>query len=270
MSDPILTTFRLTRMPFAKGLSTDGLWLDDSRTRAVDALVAAADNREHSGVFGEPGVGKTTVLRALRDRLSPVHFSCHYLAFVTLSPRDFIRQLCLALQLEPKATIAALFNALQAEIVHRHREHRVHPVVVIDEAHLIPDRTLSQLHVLANFDWDSEPLVSFVLVGLPELHSRLKLGMHRSLLTRLSTKVELSPASPEQTTAYVRHRLTAAGGQAELFAPDALGLLHELTGGVFRSIDVLATEALRAAATRDVKLVDRALLLRAHQASPLA
>lgn len=270
MSDPILTTFRLRRPPFAKGLSTDDLWLDDSRTRAVEALVTAVENREHAAVFGEPGVGKTTVLRALRDRLSPVHFSCHYLAFVTLSPRDFIRQLCLALDLEAKATIAALFNALQAEISHRHKEHRVHPVVVIDEAHLIPDRTLSQLHVLANFDWDSQPLVSFVLVGLPELHSRLKLGVHRSLLTRISTKVELSPATPEHTSSYVRQRIAEAGGKADLFAPDALGMLHELTGGVLRSIDVLATEALRLAADQDVKIVDRKLLVRAHRASPLS
>ena len=270
MSDPILTTFRLRRPPFGKGLPTDDLWLDEARSRAVDALVTAVENKEHAVVLGEPGVGKTTVLRALRDRLSPVHFSCHYLAFVTLSPRDFIRQLCFALDLEPKATIAALFNALQAEIAHRHREHRVHPVVVIDEAHLIPDRTLAQLHVLANFSWDSEPLVSFVLVGLPELHSRLKLGVHRALLTRLSTKVELSPATPEHTTAYVRQRVAEAGGKAELFAPDALGLLHELTGGVLRSIDVLATEALRMAAHQDVKLVDRALVLRAHRNSPLA
>lgn len=270
MSDPVLTTFRLDRLPFAKDVDTKGLWLDEARTQAVEDLLRAVESRGHALVLGEPGVGKTTVLRALRDRLSPVHFSCHYLAFVTLSPRDFIRQLCLALDLEAKATIAALFNALQAEVVHRHREHRVHPVVVIDEAHLIPDRTLGQLHVLANFDWDRQPLVSFVLVGLPELHSRLKLGVHRSLLTRLSTKVELSPATPEHTTAYVRQRLASAGGKAELFAPDALGLLHELTGGVLRSIDVLATTALRMAATQDVKLVDRALMLRAHRATPLA
>jgi general secretion pathway protein A len=270
VTDPTLATFRLDRPPFEKGASTDDLWLDEDRQGAVQSLLATVERRGHALVLGEPGVGKTTVLRALRDRLSPVNFSCHYLAFVTLAPRDFIRQLCRALELEPKATVAALYNSLQGEIMHRHREHRRHPVVVIDEAHLIPDRTLSMLHVLANFEWDAAPLVSFILVGLPELHSRLKLGIHRSLLTRLSTKVELTPASPERTTAYVRQRIRAAGGTAELFAPEALGMLHELTSGVLRSIDIVASEALRLAALQDVKLVDRALLLRAHRASPLA
>ena len=94
MSDPILTTFKLSRAPFTKEIATDTLWLDEGRVQAVDALVDAVTDRQHALVLGEPGVGKTTVLRALRDRLSPVHFGCHYLAFVTLSPRDFTRQLC--------------------------------------------------------------------------------------------------------------------------------------------------------------------------------
>lgn len=113
-----------------------------------------------------------------------------------------------------------------------HREHRVHPVLVLDEAQLMPDSTLGHLHVMMNFAWDSEPLLSVVLVGLPELHDRLKLGIHRSLLTRLTTCIEVPPARAEQTVAYVRKRLADAGAKGELFAPDALTVLHELTGGV--------------------------------------
>lgn len=270
MTDGTQAAFGLTRDPFGKELSTEAMWADPSRTQAVDDLLATVSNRRHALVTGEPGTGKTTVLRALRDKLSPVHFRTTYIAYVTLSPRDFTRQVCRALGIDVRATPAAMFEALQNHMGHLHREHRVHPVLVLDECHLMPDRTLSHLHVLANFDWDSAPLLSLVLVGLPELHDRLRLGIHRSLLTRLSAKVEVTPTSSSDTIDYVRKRMTDAGSSSDVFTPDGLAILHELSGGVLRSIDVLASAALRRAATQDVKLVDRQLVLHAYRSTPLA
>lgn len=270
MSDVLLAAFALRRQPFAKDVSTDTLWLDEARKTAVERLIAAVSRREHVLVKGDSGSGKNCVLRAMRDALSPVHFRPVYLANVTLGRRDFYRQVSLALGLEPRGTPAALFEAIQRDIETLHREHRVHPVLVLDEAQLMPDTTLSHLHVLMNFAWDSEPLLSLVLVGLPELHERLKLGIHRSLLTRISTCVEVPPVQPDQTATYVRKRLADAGAKGELFAPDALVVLHELTGGVLRSVDTVAEQALRIAAQQDVRLVDRAIVKKAFKATPLA
>ena len=270
MSDLVQQTFGLRRAPFDKNLPAESLWLDDGREAAIDTLLDAVTHRRHALVTGEPGVGKTTVLRALNSRLSPVHYKSFYLPYVTLSPRDFTRQLCRALGLEVKAMPGAMFDALQREAHKLHNEHRVHPILVLDECHLMPGRTLSHLHILANFNWDSEPLMSLVLVGLPDLHEQLRLGIHRSLLTRLSVKVELQPATAERTSTYVRQRLTDAGAKADLFTPDGLGMLHELSGGLLRSVDVLASAALRIAAHQDVKLVDRQLVVRAYHTTPLA
>lgn len=270
MSDTLQSAFHLERRPFAKDVPCEHLWLDDTRTLAIDRMLDAVTCHKHVLVEGEPGCGKTTVLRALQSRLSPVHFRPVYVSHVTLGPRDFYRLLALALGVEAKATAAALFAAVQAEIQSLHREHRQHPVLVLDECHLMPDTTLGHLHVLANFGWDALPLLSLVLVGLPELHDRLRLGIHRSLLSRISLCVELKPTSPDQTAAYVRQRVAAAGGRAELFAPDALAVLHELTGGLLRSVDTVAEAALALAAERDLKLVDRELVVRAWHLTPLA
>jgi type II secretory pathway predicted ATPase ExeA len=221
-------------------------------------------------VLGEPGVGKTCVLRALKERLSPAHFRVEYLAHVTLGRRDFYRQLCYALGIESRSTSAAMFEAIQREVSSRSTEHRLHSVVVLDEMHLMPDATLSHLHLMANFSWDSDPLLSMVFVALPEFLDRLRLGIYRSLLTRIHTKVELAPASPEMTARYVRQRLLDAGARTELFTADGLAVLHELSGGLLRSIDVLATAALRLAADEDLRLVDRNLVRRALHQTPLA
>lgn len=270
MSDRIQEALGLKHRPFDKEVPADVLWMDAGRTEALDRLADAVTHRHHCLVTGEPGVGKTCVLRALRHRLSPTHFRLHYIAHVTLGRRDFFRQICYALGIEPKATPAAMFEGIQRECIQTSAEHRAHCVLVLDEAQLMPDATMAHLHVLANFEWDSDPLLSLVFVGLPELYDRLRLGMHRSLLTRIHTRVDLSPGSPDLTTAYVRRRLADAGARTELFTADGLSVLHEETGGVLRSIDVLALAALRLAVNEDTKLIDRDVVRRALHHTPLA
>src|SRR5690606_32888101 len=107
-------------------------------------------------------------------------------------------------------------------------------------------------------------------VGLPELHDRLRLSMHRSLLTRIHTKVELPAVASDMTAAYLRKRLVDAGARSEIFTGDGLTMLHELTGGLLRSVDVLAEAALRLAVAEDKSLVDRDLVRRALHHTPLA
>lgn len=269
MIDASQEFFQLRRRPFDKDLPDEALWLDPERTDAVDRLVGAVHARQHALVVGEPGVGKNCVVRGLRARLSPVHFRLTYIANVSLGKRDFYKQICLALGVECKLMPATLYAAIQNNLAALARE-RVHPVLVLDEAHLMPDSSLGTLHVLANFQWDAEPVVSLVLVGLPELGERLKLGLHRSLLTRIGHKIEIVPATAEQTAAYVNKRIEDAGARGALFAPDALGVLHELTAGVLRSVDVLADASLRVAAHQKKKVVDRGVVRTAFPLTPLA
>lgn len=269
MSDHVQQAFGLSRQPFDKDIDAALMWMDGGRQSALDRLVQTVSHHQHALVVGEPGVGKTCVMRALKDQLSPVHFQVHYLAHVTLGRRDFYRQLCYVLGIEHKATPAGMFEAIQRACATSASEHRQHAVLVLDEAQLMPDTTLANLHLLTNFAWDSAPLLSLVFVGLPELHDRLRLGIHRALLTRVHTKVELSAGSADLTAAYVRKRMADAGARSEVFRADGLAQLHELTGGLLRSIDVLALAALRLAAVEEQTLVDRFLVRRALAHTPL-
>jgi type II secretory pathway predicted ATPase ExeA len=270
MNDEIAALLSLKRCPFGKDLAVDALWLDPTRQTAIERLLDAVLGHRHCFVRGESGVGKNCVVRALTARLPETGFRLVYISNVTVGRRDFYRQLSLALGLDPRGTAAAVFEAVQREIRNGWREQRVHPVVVIDEAHLLNDATLSHLHILANFDLDSSPLLSLVLIGLPELHDRLKLGVNRSLLTRIGTMVDIAPTTPDQTAAYVRARLESAGARSELFASDAMTLLHELTAGVPRVVDTVALGSLELAAATGERLVTRATVRRAWQQSVFA
>jgi general secretion pathway protein A len=145
-----LSWFGLRVPPFTKKIADDDLWLPSSNSELVDDLTEAMETHTTVLLTGEPGVGKTCVLRALRRRLPPDLFRLTYCHNATLGRRDFYRQLCLALGLSPSATAAGVFFAVSTHVEELGRE-RVHPVFLLDEAHLLHQDVLDQLHILLNY-----------------------------------------------------------------------------------------------------------------------
>lgn len=251
-----LAHFELAEPPFRKTISGDSLWLPPSKQTVVDTLVNSVAERDWALLVGDPGVGKTCTLRALRTRLSSEGIRLTYCCNTTLGRRDFYRQICHSLGLAPKATAAGVFYAITTHVAELGRES-VQSVLLIDEAHLLHQDVLDHLHILGNFEWDSAPLLTIVLIGLPELEERLSLRRNRSLYSRLHCRLRIGSLGPEDTADYVRARLSDAGCDREIFAADALSLLHEAAQGTLRDVGRLATGALRAAVARGAKLVER-------------
>lgn len=257
--------FGLNAVPFSKEVNDADLWVPSSRLRVVDHVVEACHGRGHILLTGEPGVGKTCVLRAVRHRLPTDGFRLTYCHNATLGRRDFYRHVCLALGLSPKATAAAVFYAIHEHVQNLGTE-RVHPIFLLDEAHLLHQDVLEHLHILANHEWDARALLSLVLVGLPETRDRLSLHKNRSLWSRIHTRLCLGEASPADTAEYVAYRMKSAGCEREVFSSDALSLLHEASRGHLRDIDRIATDCLKLAQKKRVRIVDRDVVVRVQKA----
>ncbi len=251
-----LAWFGFTAAPFSKEITDEDLWLPSSKVELVDELVDALEARASVVLTGEPGVGKTCVLRALRRRLPPEHYRLTYCHNATLGKRDFYRQLCLALGLAPSATAAAVFYAVSSHVEELGRE-RLLPVFLLDEAHLLHQDVLDHLHILLNYQWDSRALLSLVLIGLPELSAQLERRRNRSLFTRIHYRFHIDDASAHDTAEYVTHRLKFAGTDKSVFDVDAITIMHEHSTGALRDVDRLAQAALRDAARRKRRVVDR-------------
>ncbi len=99
--------------------------------------------------------------------------------------------------------------------------------------------------------------MSLILVGLPELRERLALRRNRSLYSRIHHRLEVSALTPDDTAEYLRMRMERGGCTREVFASDAVVLLHEATVGAMRDLDRLAAAALRETARKKKKLVER-------------
>src|SRR6187402_3498460 len=229
--------FGLQTEPFSKEIDDSKLWLPESKRAVVDDLVACVHERKHAVVTGEPGVGKTCVLRALRHALGTTQaFRLTYCHNVTLGRRDFYRHLCHALGITYGATAGDVFLSVSKHVEELARE-RTLPVLLVDEAHLLHQDTLDHLHILLNYAWDSRSLLS--------------------LLTRLTYRLSIEPLSSDDTAEYIRARLTAAGAAKEIFTSDAIAMLHEAASGSLRDIDRVAHNALRITARKKRKLVER-------------
>ena len=261
MMESYLRHFQLTEAAFSKELSDKDLWLPRSKREVVDSICEAVHERSQVLLYGEPGVGKTCVLRAVRHELPQAGFRLTYCHNATLGRRDFYRLLCLALGLSPMATAVSVFYAVSQYVENLSRE-RIHPVFLLDEAHLLHQDMLDHLHILLNYEWDSRALLSLVLVGTPELCDRLELRKNRSLYSRIHRRISIEPMSCDDTAEYVRMRLKRVGCDRELFNEGALMLLHEGAGSSLREIDRLATDALREAARRKKKVVEREVVER--------
>jgi general secretion pathway protein A len=251
-----LDHFGLSFEPFSKEIADHELWLPPSKKALVEELADAVEARESVVLTGEPGAGKTCVLRALRHTLPAERFRLTYCHNATLGRRDFYRQLCVALGLTPSATAAAVFYAV-SQRVHDLSEEHLHPVFLLDEAHLLHQDTLDHLHILLNYEWDSKALLSLVLVGLGDLEARLRLGRSRSLYSRLARRLTIEPLTSDDSAEYLAVRLRRAGCDRDIFPADSVTLLHEATGGALRDLDRIAATCLRHAARKKRKTVDR-------------
>ena len=261
MTESYVRFFGFTDAPCNKEVADGELWLPSSKQAVVDEVCEAVQERSQIVLTGEPGVGKTCVLRAVRHALPQAGFRLTYCHNATLGRRDFYRQLCLALGLAPAATAAAVFYAVTTYVENLAKD-RVHPVFLLDEAHLLHQDLLDHLHVLLNYEWDSRALLSIILIGLPDLKDRLELRKNRSLYSRIHRRLTIEPMSSDDITEYLRMRLARVGCDREVFAADAIALLNDVADSSMREVDRLATAALRETARRKKKLVERDVMAR--------
>jgi type II secretory pathway predicted ATPase ExeA len=193
---------------------------------------------------GESGVGKTWLIGRLLASLDEAYAPRVHLSYPQLACEQLVGWLAdqLAGGLDPSATLAQHVRRIE-QALRRHAEAGQHPVIVLDEAHLLRDRqTLEAIRLLMNFDAQGQPLATWLLVGQTSLVPMVQ--RLPALEERLAVTCLLRRLTAEETAQYVLHRLSAAGCQRPIFDPAALKTVFALTGGIPRRINRLCDLAL--------------------------
>lgn len=236
--------YGLKEKPFNKTPDPRFLYESRKHAEALARLQHAVEEQDIVLLTGDIGSGKTTLSRALIDSLDE---SYRPLLIINprLSPSQLLRTLALRLGMDDVSRfrhgILEGINAMLYELY----EAGKRPVIIIDEAQLIPGKaTFEELRLLTNFQLDNRNLLALVLIGQSELRERLNKKQYQALRQRIGMQCHLGPLDAEETGAYVQHRLRVAGRSAPLFDGPALALLYEHSGGVPRRINIIAANAL--------------------------
>jgi type II secretory pathway predicted ATPase ExeA len=249
--------FGLASKPFGKTPDPSFLYESPQHKEALARLEYAVEEKELALLTGDIGSGKTTLSRALIDRVGderPVIL----LINPRLTPTQLLRAIAAGLGITPPRFRHEILDALHTKLYELYESKR-EPVLIIDEAQLIPSKaTFDEIRLLTNFQLDDQNLLSVVLVGQPELSARLDRVAYAPLRQRIGLRYELGPLSLEETVRYIEHRIRIAGGNRNPFSDEAMSEMHALSGGIPRLINTLATTALLDAFGEDAETVDPA------------
>ncbi len=249
--------YGLNEKPFSKTPDPRFLYRSAKHAEALARLQFAVDEQDIVLLTGEIGSGKTMLSRALIDSLDASYYPV-LIINPRLSPSQLLKTVALRLGMNEAGRFRhGILDAINAKLFELFEANR-RPVLIIDEAQLIPGKTtFEELRLLTNFQLDDRNLLALVLIGQTELRDRLDRKQYRALRQRIGMQFHLTALDAAETKEYVRHRLRVAGRDAELFDREALALLYEQSGGVPRVINTLAGNALVEGFGRGAALIGR-------------
>lgn len=255
-----LRHFGLSRDPFSNETVPPVFAESAPYAAAQKRLVhALAQRRSLTLLVGEPGTGKSLLLRRLLDELEEELFHVALLVPVrgVASAQWILSRLAQQLEVESPARGHAELLGQVYEKLAIVREDGRHAVLLLDEAQVLAQAgVLPELRGLLNLEYEDRRLLSLVLVGPPELDRAV--AADASLASRVEARVQLRPLDANGAARYVAARVRAAQGDPAIFRKEALRALAELSAGVPRALNTLADHALFEAQLEAKDAIDRA------------
>lgn len=258
--------FSLTQAPFSIAPDPRYLFMSDRHREALAHLLFGVGS---GGGFvlltGEIGAGKTTVCRCFLEQI-PENCELAYIFNPRLSVGELLQSVCeefhIALPSAP-ASIKAYVDAINRYLLECHAQGK-NNVLIIDEAQNLSPDVLEQLRLLTNLETSERKLLQVILIGQPELRTMLARPELEQLAQRVIARYHLGSLSEQETGSYIAHRLAVAGASGAAPFPAALTpLVHRLTRGVPRRINLLCDRALLGAYVENAHQVTRSILRKA-------
>lgn len=250
-----LKFYDLDEDPFRFTPDPDFFYRSEGHNEVLLSLDYLIDRREgFLLITGEPGTGKTITLKVFIEKCKD-EYEIALIITPRLSPEEFLLAVLDDLNV-PQPTGG------KNEIIKAFREFLLtsavlgkRTVIMVDEAQQLPDETLEELRLLSNLETEKEKLLQIILIGQTELKARLRQNHLRQLDQRITVRAELHSFTQQETSEYISFRLNRAGKGMTVFDEQAKQTIYALTGGIPRTINLLASRALMSAFIEESRTV---------------
>ena len=191
---------------------------------------------------GEIGCGKTLLSRALIQHLAHDHYDLALVANPSFELADFIKEILYQFGISQKGTKLDMIHALNERLLENLKKEK-DTVLVIDEAQAINDQGIfEELRLLLNFQLNDRFLLTVILLGQPELRSKVE--AIKQLSQRVVIRYHLTPFTMDEVGGYIDFRMKAAGASRVVFTPEAIEAVYKTSGGIPRKVNIVADLAL--------------------------
>jgi general secretion pathway protein A len=240
--------YGLTSPPFHITPDPSLLFATDTHQQALGAIeYGITAGKGFIVVTGEVGVGKTTVLKMVLERLDARKSKIIYLYNPAISVSDLYASILdgLDISLPTRPDADDTLRLLQRALLSAHQAGK-QVILAVDEAQNMPEQTLENLRVLSNLETAKSKLLQIILVGQPELEAVLAKHSLRQLTQRVSVRARIKPLTFRQSCRYIQYRSQCAGRLADhpLFTAPALWYLALTARGTPRTINIACDNAL--------------------------
>jgi general secretion pathway protein A len=259
--------YQLKDNPFNVTADPDFFFSSKFHTEAIHHLLFGIENRKGIMVVtGEIGTGKTTLChKLLRQTDKKTKFALllnpnfSELELLQLIVHDFGIRTSLRDQNK-----IALLNKLNNFLL-KESKKGCNVVVVIDEAQNLGIDQLEQIRLLSNLETAKHKLLQVVLVGQPELDSKLRLPELRQLRQRIAVYYHIYPLEKKDLRNYIYHRLSVvmknhSSMRNVFFTEDAIDTLYAYSQGTPRMINILCDRALLAGYVADTFCINKNII----------